>query len=224
MKKIIFIVCCILCFVSCRVTKKEDINAEYRKYKITKGLDPDVPRPFSYFEEFLAYKDSLKKQKRLHHPYLKANQVYLNKDKNDNYYVFQVFDDNGRVYIGSSNIVGDELSFPKEGVITVTDPIVLDLLGFYKLDETNNLTIERWKTSAYREWVENDIGVVKNDSIYLTGWHYAKPYKHKKKFLAKTHKTDFRMRYAPNLKAIRKPGLRNTTIFLIEEGTFKTDY
>ncbi|WP_108866890.1 hypothetical protein [Aquimarina aquimarini] len=221
MKKIVFVLVVFSICIACGTHKeRKEFRVQFNEYLISKGLDPKKVDGMEYIEEYMEVEEERKKEKLLNHPYLKTNQVYISKDQEDDYYVFKVYDDEGHAYIGSSNIVGENLSFPKDGVITVTDPIILDFLGFYKL-ESNKLTIKRWRNTAYRKWYENDIGFVRKDSLYITGWYYAKEIGFKRKWLAITHKSDFKARYAPNLKARRKPGRNNTKFFLIEEGSFK---
>ncbi|WP_103866820.1 hypothetical protein [Aquimarina sp. I32.4] len=221
MKKIIFVLVVFSICIACRTHKeRKEYDIAFNKYIVSRGIDPKTVKGMDYMDDYIEYKKEKKKEKLLNHPYFKVNQVYIHKDKDDDDYLFEVYDDNGRVYIGGSDIVGENLSFPKDGMITVTDPITLDLLGFYKL-ENNKLTIKRWKKTAYRKWYENDIGFVRNDSIYLNGWYYAKEIGFKRKWLAITHKTDFRLRYAPNLKARRGKNFVGGKIFVITEGTFK---
>lgn len=66
----------LLIFSNCG-SKKPDVNDEYHKYQIARGEDPKTKRPFQHFKDFLAYKDSIKKQNLINNKILKVNKVYV---------------------------------------------------------------------------------------------------------------------------------------------------
>ncbi|HEX8577093.1 MAG TPA: hypothetical protein VF677_12435 [Flavobacterium sp.] len=195
MKNKIALLLLLLLFINCS-SNKPDINDEYRSYKIAKGLDPDVKRPFKYFEDFLAYKDSIKKQNLINSPFLRVNKVYTYSSGTS--YTFSVFRDNGELYVAA--IDSEDLSAPENGVIKLKEPLRLSIFAGFEL--TNDI-LKVWVNykTAFREWNENKTGYIKNDTIHFTGSYISKKYEYKKKWWAKIHKTDFVNTYQPNLRA-----------------------
>ncbi|WP_310556067.1 hypothetical protein [Flavobacterium sp.] len=193
-------------------SRKIDINDEYRSYQIAKGLDPSVKKSFKYFEDFLNHKDSVKRQALLNSNIIKVNKVYMYK-RNSESYTFCVFSDDGYAYNVTTTmyknqdtqgyIVGlkEYVDASQNNIIKFNTPINLNYLGSFEL-KNNTISIKRSEKTPFREWNENDVGVFKNDTLTMTATYISKKREYKKKWLAKTHKTNFIFVYQPDLKAI----------------------
>jgi hypothetical protein len=195
MKSKIALLLLVLLFINCS-SKKPDINDEYRSYQIAKGLDPSIKRPFQHFKDFLAYQDSIKKQNLIKSLFLRVNKLYTYSSGTS--YTFSVFCDNGRLY--AATIDSEDLTAPENGVIKLKQPIELSTYAGFELTNDILKVNVNYKT-PFREWNENKTGYIKNDAIYFTASYISKKYEYKKKWWAKTHKTDFIHTYQPNLRA-----------------------
>lgn len=78
------------------------------------------------------------------------------------------------------------------------------------------------KKNRRKELFINDIGVVSKDIVRLTGYYKSIEFKYKKKWLAKTHKTNFKLVYQPDLIATSIKHNFWGEIFRIE-GEFKDE-
>ena len=218
-KIIIFLL--LLIFINCS-SQKTDINDEYRIYQINKGLDPKVKRPFQHFKDFLTYKDSIKKQELIHNSYLKINKVYIYLKNSGDSYIFSIYSDDGQLYTATKNIDSEYLSLPENGIIRLKQSIKLYSLGDFELTK-DILKVSRKEKTPFKEWYENDTGYLKNDTIHFTESYISKKYEYKKRWLAKTHKSNFINTFQPNLKATKiKDSEYGYDVFIIK-GDFKSN-
>ncbi|RVU90335.1 hypothetical protein EH230_05160 [Flavobacterium columnare] len=198
-------------------SKKPDINDEYREYQIARGENPKDKRPFQHFENFLAYKDSIKKQNLLDNPFLKVNQVYVHY-RTPNSVEFSVYSDKETFCLSDYDLDmdGKILSLPDEnGIVKVVKPIIVKYFGDFEI--TNNIIkTRRHSRSPFAEWYDYVEGKISNDTIYLSKKYWGKAkknYKFKKYWLAKTRKTNIKEIYQPNLKAVKYKNKSGLTCF-----------
>ncbi|HEX8577092.1 MAG TPA: hypothetical protein VF677_12430 [Flavobacterium sp.] len=197
MKNKIVLLLLVLLFINCS-SKKPDINDEYRSYQIAKGLDPSVKRPFQHFKDFLAYQDSIKKQNLIKSPFLRVNKVYTYSS--GAFFTFSVFCDEGELYTANIDTDSEYLTTPENGIIKLKRPIRLSSFADFELTNDILKVSINYKT-PFKRWDENKTGYIKNDTLHFTASYISKKYEYKKKWWAKTHKTDFINIYQPNLRA-----------------------
>ncbi|MCJ1809931.1 hypothetical protein, partial [Flavobacterium covae] len=193
-----------LIFSNCG-SKKPDINDEYREYQIARGENPKDKRPFKHFEDFLTYKDSIKKQNLINNQTLKVNKVYVHY-RTSNSVEFSVYSDEEDFCLSDYDLDmdGKILSLPDQnGIVKVIKPIIVKYFGDFEI--TNNIIkTRRHSRSPFNEWYDYVEGKISNDTIYLSKKYWGKAknnYKFKKYWLAKTRKTNYKKIYQPTLKA-----------------------
>ncbi|MFK7004904.1 hypothetical protein BZL53_03780 [Flavobacterium columnare] len=207
-----------LIFSNCG-SKKPDINDEYREYQIARGENPKDKRPFKHFEDFLTYKDSIKKQNLINNQTLKVNKVYVHY-RTPNSVEFSVYSDEERFCLSSYDLDmdGKILSLPDEnGIVKVIKPIIVKYFGDFEI--TNNIIkTRRHSRSPFNEWYDYVEGKISNDTIYLSKKYWGKAknnYKFKKYWLAKTRKTNIKEIYQPTLKAEKFENSYGLTCFRV---------
>ena len=190
------------------------LDIEYRKYKSYKKI-PKNDSSFVHFENFIAYKDSIKKQSLITNQILKVNKVYIHY-RTSNSVEFSVYSDEETFCLSSYDLDMDDkiLTLPDEnGIVKVIKPIIVEDFGDFEI--TNNIikTRKRSKT-PFNEWYDYVEGTIKNDTIYLSKKYWGKhPYKFKKNWLAKTRKTNYKKIYQPTLKAVKFKNNSGLTCF-----------
>ncbi|OOB84200.1 hypothetical protein BZL53_03785 [Flavobacterium columnare] len=207
-----------LIFSNCG-SKKPDINDEYREYQIARGENPKDKRPFKHFEDFLTYKDSIKKQNLINNQTLKVNKVYVHY-RTSNSVEFSVYSDEETFCLSDYDLDmdGKILSLPDEnGIVKVIKPIVVSYFGDFEI--TNNIIkTRRHSRSPFNEWYDYVEGKISNDTIYLSKKYWGKAknnYKFKKYWLAKTRKTNYKKIYQPTLKAEKFENSYGLTCFRV---------
>ncbi|KIA97237.1 hypothetical protein OA93_14980 [Flavobacterium sp. KMS] len=208
--------------VSCGPSKDAVVlESEFVEYLKTVNIDRDTIKDFKYFKEFLAYKKEQDRQSLLENPILKVNEVYAYQgDKRE--ITFCVFSDDGYLYMAEAYKTGSMLlTEPKDGKIEFKKPVELIFLGFFELNDTI-LKISRHEKTSLGERNQSDLGYVKKDTITLTAFYNTKKYGYKKKGLAKTHNTNFKLVYQPNLTAIKTKNELGSDTFRIE-GSFTAE-
>jgi hypothetical protein len=216
--KIILGLLVLLLFNSCKTSKSSGYtDTAFKQYlidnqKMDKNASINDSYYDNYYSEYLKYQ---KKQQVTNNPYLKANQVYVYLKNNGNSYVFSIFSHDGELYTATKDIDSEYLTAPENGVIKLKQHIKLSSLGDFEV--TNDiLKVSRNIKTPFREWDENDTGYIKNDTIHFTASYISKKYEYKKKWLAKTHNTNFISTYQPNLKATKiKDSEFGSDVFII---------
>jgi hypothetical protein len=163
-----------------------------------------------YYSDFLKYEKKLKLEAN---PYLKINKVYVHY-RTPTSVEFSVYSDEGTFCLSTFDldIDGKILSFPENGVIKVLEPIKVVHFGRYEITG-NVLKTRKRRETLYDETYYYVNGTIKNDTIHYTERYIGKEKKFEKKFLAKTHKSDIKEIYQPNLKARKYKNFVDLTCF-----------
>lgn len=198
-KNKIVILLALLTLFSCGISKRaKALDKEFNKYLKIVNIDRDT---ITDFKNFLAYEDSIKKQKLRDSPYLKINEVYVYYRYND-LVTFSVFDDEGHEYVSSQRVGGDLLEQPKNDIVKLKGKIILPFFGWYDLKK-NSIRKKRNHKTPFKEWGEVAKGLIRNDTICFTENYRTKEFGFEKKWLAKTRKINSKIVHQPNLKAVK---------------------
>jgi hypothetical protein len=197
MKKSILII--FIIFYNCGI-KNPNINDHYRSHMISKGLDPDVERPFKHFEDFLEYRDSIKKQDLINNPYLKVNKVYVHYRSYDSFDIY-VFGTNEQFSMKYNASVDDKnFELTPEGYVKTKQSVLISNYGGFRLND-DFLQTRRYSKSPHAEWYDYVNGTIKNDTIFMTEAYQGKDtYSFKKHWAASRKKRDYKIIYQPNFK------------------------
>lgn len=201
--KIVSVVILFFFLSSCHKVPKSFVEGErdraFKNYLIMRKIEFTDLNSSLYSKYYLDFMHYERKELLLKNPFLKFNQVYVHQTNNIIRYF--VFTDIGYVYTVDTDRHGSEfVSEAVEGKIKVKKPFPLLFYGFYKLEDTI-IKIKIREKNRCKELFINDIGVVSKDTVRLTGYYKSIEFKYKKKWLAKTHKTNFRLVYQPDLTA-----------------------
>jgi len=213
MKKIVLII--FIFFYNCGV-KKPNINDLYRSHMISKGLDPDVERPFKHFEDYLVYRDSIKKQDLINNPYLKVNKVYVEYRSYDSFDIY-VFGNDGQFGMKyNAKVDGKNFELTTDGYVKTKQPVLISNYGDFEIND-DFLKTRRYSKSPYSEWYDYVNGIVKNDTIFMTEAYQGKDtYSFKKYWLASRKKRDYKIIHQPNFKVRVTSNSVDLTSFVVE--------
>ncbi|TRX34211.1 hypothetical protein FNW52_14355 [Flavobacterium sp. ZT3R18] len=230
MKQISKIVALMLLFVlviSCslskeRKSKSKENHRAYVNYLISRNIDSIKANDLDNYDEFFAFKEEQKRQSLLQNTYLKTNKVYVYQG-NRNVITFCIYSNEGYLYMAEAYKTGGMfLTEPKDGIRQLKQKTELNFLGFFELEDTIFKSSRHVKTPFY-EMNQSDFGYIKNDTITLTAYYNVKKSGgYKKKWLAKTHKTNYKFIYQPDLRAIKSKNSSGFDAFLIE-GSFNVE-
>jgi hypothetical protein len=210
----------ILTLIGCRTSKnnkEEDIEFE----NFIKPKDRNKAT-VGDFEKFLEYKKEQKRLSLSHDPYLKVNTVYVYQGPNK--ITFCIYSDDENLYlVRASRTDGAFLTEPKDGIIKLKQPLTLEFLGNFELKGTVIKISRNERALSGKEWNECDVGYLKNDTITFTENYDTKKYEYKKKWLAKTYKTNFKEVYQPDLIVTRHEGDKTHNPYFLIEGLFNAE-
>lgn len=224
---------CIL-FNSCKTSKPkwyEDntVNIPFREYLITTNkIDANTMMNGKlyddYYSDFLDYKT---KQQLENNPFLKVNKVYIYYNEteiqtfgifienNKQPITFVVYSDEGRFCLNTFDISAPFFSVIENGMVKLGKPIYIEDFGDFEIKGSFIKTRKRHKTPL-KEWYDYVNGTIKNDTIHFTEKYVGKSlYKFNKRWLATTHKENFREVYQPNLKAVKYKDKYGFTYFSV---------
>lgn len=174
----------------------------------------------AHYSDFLKYEKKLKLERN---PFLKVNEVYVHY-RTPTSVEFIVYSDEETFCLSSFDldIDGKILGFPENGIIKVIEPIRVDDFGDFEIIGNELKTRKRQKYPG-KVWYDYVNGTVKNDTIHFTEKYVGvNDYKFKKKWLAKTRKTDFKEIYQPTLKAEKRKNSIGLIYYIIT-GEFKVE-
>lgn len=201
--KIVSVVVLMFLLTSChrppKGYKEGDYDRAFMKYLTMRKIEFTELNNSLYSKYYIDFMRYERKELLLKNPFLKFNQVYVHQTNNIIRYF--VFTDIGYVYAAETDRDGSAfVSEPAEGKIKVKKPFPLLLYGFYELED-RIVRISRNEVQRYGELNQCDVGIMQNDTITLTAYYNTKKFGYKKKWLAKTHKTNFKLVHQPNLTA-----------------------
>ncbi|ELY2018346.1 hypothetical protein SL053_002267 [Flavobacterium psychrophilum] len=223
MRNKIFILLILSIFINCGI-KKPNTYDNYKSYMIARGEDPKAKRPFKHFEDFLSYKDSIKKQDLINNQILKVNKVYIyySETKTITFgtfieegvqsVTFVIYSDEGFFCLSTFDLNKNSFTAPENGIIKLKKSVIVEDFGEFEITNDFIKTSKRNKT-PFKEWYDHVNGNIKNDVIHFTEGYIGKEYKFEKKWYALKKKFDFKQVYQPNLKAVKYKSKSGLTCF-----------
>ncbi|MBF7093478.1 hypothetical protein IUY40_18255 [Flavobacterium sp. ALJ2] len=222
MKNIIFFLIVIFAITtSCGVSKEaKALDIAYEKYLISRDINPNKVNDLQYFKDFLLYEQEQKRKLLSVNPYLKTNKVYVYQGGSKKI-TFCIFSDDEneyltRIYRADSSV----LTEPKNGVVKLKKTLKLEFLGNFELTDTIIKVSRNIREFSGKEWNECDVGILQKDTIRLIENYDTKRYSYKKKWLAKTYRTNYKLVYQPDLKATRIEETKTHNPSYLIEGSF----
>lgn len=221
--KTVFVIMLItILFISCNSVKKETRKKNHKEYidfLVSKNFDTIQGK---HFEDFYQFKKEQDRQLLASHPYLKANKVYVNQNIPDNTITFNVFSDEGRLYMIETYQNGSHfLSEPENGKIVMKRSLQLRLYGFFEVEE-KKIKINHYERMPSGEIYRCILANIDHDTIRYAEFYNTSRYGFKKNWLAKTHNTSFKLTYQPDMIATRSKNLVGADTFTIS-GSFNEE-
>jgi hypothetical protein len=221
--KIAVILLLLIFITGCSTSKKRgERELAFIKYLDIRKIDTEKLNDGNYTDFYLEFLNDEKKKSLLSNSYLKVNKVYVYQG-NNNTITFSVYSDDGELYLAQANKTGSTfLTEPKNGKIQFKQRMELNPFGLFELNDTIVKNTSYEKTS-FKEYYYCCESTTKNDTITLKRNYRTKKFgSYKKKWLAKTHKTNFNFIYQPDLRAIKSKNSSGFDAFLIE-GSFNAE-
>lgn len=184
----------LLLTVGCSTVKNKEEDLQFKNFIHPKKVETAT---VGDYRNFLVFKKKIEEESLKKSNILKVDKVYMYNRSEDSF-TFTVFGSNGNIYIATAHL-GEYLELNGNTVI-LKKPVPLRCIGLFEL-KNDVIKVKRWEKTPFKEWTENDVGYIKNDTVVYTETYIAKKYEYKKKWLAKTHKTNFRFGYQPTLIA-----------------------
>lgn len=202
LKNRIILLLLLLSLAKCSLTKEQKENRiEYAKYLVSRNIDPIKANDLDYYDDFFNFKKEQKKKALIQSKIIKLDKVYLYNRSSDSF-TLTVFGSDSRVHIATIYL-GEYLEL-NDSIFKFKKPVPLRVIGIFELKK-DTIKVLRFEKTPFKEWAEIDVGYIKNDTIVYTSTYIAKKREYKKKWLAKTHKTNFSFGYQPNLVATLYP-------------------
>ena len=187
---------CFICF-GCNAQKKFKHDPDFVKYLENINIDVEKLNDSNYTDYYVEF-IRFERKKNLHaNKFLKVDKVYMYNRSEDSF-TFTVFGSNGTIHIATVHL-GEYLEL-NDKTVTLKKRVPLRCIGDFEL-KNDIIKVSRSEKTPFKEWTENDVGYIKNDTVVYTETYIAKKYEYKKKWLATTHKTNFRFGYQPTLIA-----------------------
>lgn len=218
--KIFILSISILTLIGCSTTKNnKEENIEFENFIKPKARNKAT---VGDFEKFLVYKKEQKRLSLLQQPILKVNKVYVYQGPKK--ITFCIFSEDENEYMARAYRTDRVfLTEQKDGIIKLKQPITLEFLGNFELKNSIIKISRNDRALSGKEWNECDLGYIKNDTIRLTENYNTKKYKYTKKWLAKTHKTNFKFIYQPDLIVTKHDGDKTHNPYYLIEGSFNAE-
>lgn len=176
-----------------------------------------------HYCDFLAHETRTRLEKN---PFLKLNKVYAFYSTTKGFALgtileapvetitFVIYSDEETIFLGNFDLKSKEFSKPENGIIKIKGNVIVRYFGHF---EINNNSIKTRKTNItpFKEWVDCENGIIKNDTIFFKEWYIGNKNSFKKKWWASRHKSNSIEIYQPNLKVDKYIGYFNTTCYSV---------
>lgn len=219
----IFFLLLFLC--SCNAVKERKSNEQknvqaYKMYLISRNIDPIKVNDLDYYDDYFDFKKEQKAKALQNNIHLKVNSIYIYEGPN--LITFCIFSDEGKVYLNRINKSDSEFIVKSLGnFYTIKQKIKLDFLGNFALQDSI-IRVSRNERSLYgKEWDECDFGYANGDIIHFVQNYNTKKFDYKKKWLAKTRKTDYKFLYQPTILFLRFERTKDYNPYYLIEGSFE---
>jgi len=192
----------------------------YVAYLVSRNIDTIKANDLDYYDDFFEFKEQNKRQALVANPFLKTNKVYVYQGgtlKN----TFCVFSDDGNEYLARIYKADSLfLTKPENGIVKLKRAVKLEFLGNFELIDTVIKISRNIRELSGKEYNECDVGILQKDTLRLIENYNTKKYSYKKKWLAKTYRTDYKLVYQPSLKVTRIEATKTRNPSYLIEGSF----
>ncbi|NRS90851.1 hypothetical protein HNQ02_003798 [Flavobacterium sp. 7E] len=224
--KIIIVLFSLLFVLACKTSKKVgegEYDIAFKNYLETRKIDIKNLNDGNYTDYYLEFLNDKKKKIISDNHYLKVDKVYVYQG-GKNKITFCVFSDDGNEYMSRLYKADrDFLTEPENGIIKLKQEFKLEFLGNFELNDKFIKISRNIRELSGKEFNEGDLGRLENDTIRLIENYDTKKYEYKKKWLAKTYKTDYKFVYQPNLKVTKHEADKTHNAYYLIEGTFNVE-
>ncbi len=184
----------LLFLIGCSTVKKNEEDIEFKNFMLPKKVENAT---VGDYRNFLDFKEEQTKLSLIKNKFIKIDKVYMYNRSEDSF-SFTVFSSDGKIHIATAHL-GEYLELNSK-IVKIIKPIPLRCIGSFQL-KNDTIKVLRYEKTPFREWSENDVGYIKNDTVVYTETYIAKDLTYEKKLLATTYKTNFRFGYQPTLNA-----------------------
>lgn len=202
--------------------QKKDHKA-YVNYLMSRNIDTIKANDLDYYDDFYEFEKQQKRKDLSVNQYLKTNKLYVYQGGSKKI-TFCVFSDDGneyltRIYKADSLI----LTKPENGIVKLKQALRLEFLGNFELTDTVIKISRNIRELSGKEYNECDVGILQKDTLRLIENYDTKIFSYKKKWLTKTYRTNYKLVYQPDLKAIRIEATKTRNPSYLIEGSFKVE-